>query len=270
MLNTTAFLIWFSMALGASESTVLEFWLHPKPEPKQWERSVLKNPEGTEIGVYYRGKFSVKRAQLAPDQIEYVFENDALVSSTFYFSEMEAPSAQALFDEWLKDKYPERPPEPSAVQKAADRVTTYFVRETETWKWVVNGSDITIRVSSNSRLPTALVEAVALGASMKGKTYPKVVKRYAQIHRRLMEGKTELDQVRALMGAEITPPLMKSDMRLVLAMMLSAAFRNAATHPTSPACQSPLLEEAAELAPQLRSQIRRLQRVCPASTKPQR
>ena len=129
---------------------------------------------------------------------------------------------------------------------------------------MVNGSDITIRVSSNSRLPTALAEAVALGAPMKGKAYPPVVKTYAQIHRRLMEGKTEIDEVRALIDVPMTPPLMKADMRLVLAMMLSAAFRNTATHPTAPACKIVLLEEAAQLAPQLTTQIQTLRRLCPA------
>lgn len=262
MLNTSAILIWFSMALGTSESTVLEFWLHPQPEPTQWERSVIKSPQGAEIGVYYRGKFEVKGAGLAPDQIEYVFENNALVSSTLYFSEMEASTAAALFNGWSKQKHPEKVAEPSAVQKAADRVSTYFVTETATWKWVVNGSDVTIRVSSNTRLPTALAEAVALGAPAKGKAYPKAVKAYAHIHRRLMDGKTELDQVRNLIDAPMTPPLMKADLRLVLAMMLSAAFRNAATHPTAPACQHPLLEEAAVLAPQLSTQIRTLKRLC--------
>ena len=264
MLNTTAILIWFSMAVGASESSVLEFWLHPNPEPKQWERSVLKDSTGNEIGVYYRGQFEPKGGRLTPDQIEYVFENNALISSTLYFSEVEAPAAQSLFNGWLHRTYGEQPPEPSAVQKAADRVTTYFVNAKDTWKWVVNGSDITIRVSSNDRLPTALAEAVALGAPSTTKTYSNTVRAYAQVHRRLVNGKTELDEVRALIEAQSTPPLMKADMRLVLAMMLSAAFRNAATHPTAPACQLDLLTEAATLAPRIKQQIKDLRRMCKA------
>jgi hypothetical protein len=71
-----------------------------------------------------------------------------------------------------------------------------------------------------------------------------------------------VDAVRTLIDAKAAPPLMKSDMRLVLAMMLSAAFRNAATHPTAPACQTKLLTEAAGLAPQLSPQIRKLQGLC--------
>lgn len=251
------------MALGASESTVLEHWLAPNPEPRQWERSVLKNPNGDQIGVYYRGKFEVRGMTLVPDQIEYVFEHDALVSSTLYFSEMEGPAAERLFNQWLAQTFGAQPMEPSAVQKAADRVTTYFAGTNATWKWAVNGADITVRQSSNARLPTALAEAVALGASpSKGQTYPKIVNQYAQIHRRLMNGKTEVDAVRTLIDAKDAPPLMKSDMRLVLAMMLSAAFRNAATHPTAPACQTKLLTEAAGLAPQLSPQIQKLQSLC--------
>jgi hypothetical protein len=262
-MNTSAILIWFSMALGASENTVIEHWLEPNPEPSQWERSILKNLQGTKIGVYYRGKFEVSTMSVVPDQIEYVFENDALISSTLYFSEMEGPAAEQLFNQWLSQTFGSTPIKPSAVQKAADRVTTYFAGSDDTWKWVVNGSDITIRRSSNTRLPTALAEAVALGAKpVRGRTHSTTVKQYAKIHHRLINGKTELDAVRSLLSAKDTPPLMKSDLRLVLAMMLSAAFRNAATHPTAPACQSKLLTEAALLAPQLTSQIQNLKSLC--------
>ena len=251
------------MALGASEHTAIEHWLAPNPEPAQWERSILKNPEGTEIGIYYRGKFEVGAMSVVPDQIEYIFEHDALISSTLYFSEIEGPAAQRLFNQWLTQTFGANPIKPSAVQKAADRVTTYFSSNDDTWKWVVNGSDITIRHSSNTRLPTALAEAVALGFKpLKGQLHSPTVKQYAKIHRRLINGKTEVDTVRSLLAAKATPPLMKSDLRLVLAMMLSAAFKNAATHPSAPVCQSKLLVEAGALAPQLGPQIEKLNSLC--------
>jgi len=262
-MNASAILVWFSMALGASESAVIEHWLAPNPEPEQWEQSILKNPQGAQIGVYYRGKFEVSTLTVVPDQIEYVFEHDALISSTLYFSEIEGPAAQQLFNQWLTHTFGSPPQKPSAVQKAADRVTTYFTGKNGTWKWVVNGSDITVRHSSNTRLPTALAEAVALGAKpSQGQTQSPIVMQYAKIHRRLINGKTEIDSVRSLLAAKATPPLMKSDLRLVLAMMLSAAFRNAATHPTAPACEAKLLTEAAKLAPQITAQIQKLKRLC--------
>ena len=255
-------LVWFSISLGTTESETLDYWQAPRPTPLQWEQAVLRTPKGKPIGVYYRGKFGPGHRGPTPNQIEYVFENKRLVSATYYFAEIDATEGQKLFNQWQSDTFNGATKEPSAVQKAADRVSTYFVTPNETWKWVVNGSDITIRLSSNTRLPTALAEAIALGAKTSEKSTLDAVRRYAHVHRRLIEGKTEIETVRALIEDEATPPLMTGDLRLVLAMMLSAAFRNAATHPTAPDCQTKLLEEAKSLAPQLANQMDQLRRLC--------
>lgn len=264
MLPSLLTLVWFSISLGATENEALNFWQTPRPTPLQWEQALLKTPEGKSIGVYYRGKFGGDNQGLTPSQIEYVFENGRLVSATYYFAEIDATDGQKLFNQWQSETFSGRTKEPSAVQKAADRVSTYFVGPNETWKWVVNGSDITIRRSSNTRLPTALAEAIALGAKSPQEIPADTVRRYAHVHRRLIEGKTETEAVRALLKDKATPPLMARDLRLVLAMMLSAAFRNAATHPTSPDCQTKLLDEAKSLAPQLAAQMNQLKRLCRA------
>ncbi|MGB0645632.1 MAG: hypothetical protein ACPGQS_00580 [Bradymonadia bacterium] len=264
MLTSLLSLVWFSVSLGATEKETLDFWQAPHPTPLQWEQAVLKTPNNKPIGVYYRGKFGQGGQGLTPNQVEYVFETGRLVSATYYFAEIDASEGQKLFNQWQTETFRGRTKEPSAVQKAADRVSTYFVSQDETWKWVVNGSDITIRRSSNSRLPTALAEAIALGANVPAKSILDVVRRYAYVHRRLIEGKTEIERVRALIEDKATPPLMASDLRLVLAMMLSAAFRNTATHPTAPDCQTKLLDEAKLLAPQLARQMDQLKRLCRA------
>ena len=264
MSDVFPFLIWFSLSLGASQDATLDHWVAPKPQPEAWYQSTLKSSDKTPIGVYLRGQFDPKPNEIRPSVIEHIFEADTLVVTTLYFARLTPAESKRVFNGWLQYEFGPRPPPPSATYQAKGRFTTYYVTPKATWKWVTDDEKLIARVSSNQRVPTALAEAVGLGATLSqdfGQS-TRTVSSYGQIHSQLLKGKAQLPQLRALLKDKQLPPLMKVDVELVVAMLLSAQFKNQASDKISPTCDRTLLDEAVRLAPSLNADIQKLRTQC--------
>ena len=258
------YLIWFSLSLGASQEAALNHWVAPKPQPKVWQQATLKSRTKAPIGIYLRGEFDPVTDQIRPSVMEHIFEKDKLVVTTLYFAQLSPAKTKKLFNGWLQYEFGPRPPTPSAVYETKGRVTTYYVTPSVTWKWVTDDGKLVARVSSNERVPTALAEAVALGYVLPTGvgTANGIVEAYAHTHRSLLNGETPLPKLRALLQEPTLPPLMKADVEMVIAMILSAQFKAKAQNKTSPSCDYGLLDEALALAPALGSDIQKLREQC--------
>ena len=229
-----------------------------------WERAVLKDELKKTFGVYLRGQLDPKRDKVRPNMIEHVFEHDRLVVTTLYFSRLKAQSSKRLFNAWLQNQFGHRPPPPSAVHQAGGRVTTYYVVGAQTWKWVTDDGKLVARVSSNTRVPTALAEAMALGYKTNAKLQriTSFTERYAKMHQKLLKGQKPLPALKKLHGEKALPPLMRRDVSLVIAMLLAADFSISMNLPSAPKCNEKLLDEALKYAPSLVVDIEKLRGRC--------
>lgn len=257
-------LIWFSLMMGVSEEAAIKHWTAPKPQPSTWQRAAIKHRDGRSVGVYLRAKFDSKTDEIRPWMTEYRFDDDKLVAATHYFSDLPEASAKRLFMGWYVNEFGVRPPKPAAVQRTKDRIATYFVTPSVTWKWVTDGTKMVARVSSNERLPTALAEAIALGYQHTTEEKRPYVERYAAIHRSIVGGGRPLSKLRELMRDDTLPPLMKSDMELLVAMLLAAEFKRKSKDRAKPTCVYALLDEAQALAPSLKRDLNKLRASCRA------
>ena len=86
--------------------------------------------------------------------------------------------------------------------------------------------------------------------------------RHMHTHRSLLSGETPLPKLRAILQEPTLPPLMKTDVEMVIAMILSAQFKAKAQKKASPSCDYGLLDEALALAPALVSDIPKLREQC--------
>lgn len=259
-----SYLIWFSLALGASEESTIRYWEQPNPQPRVWERAVFKDELNKPFGVYLRGELDPKKNKVRPSLIEHIFEQDRLVVTTLYFPRLKAQASKRLFNAWLQNQFGHRPPPPSAIHETRGRVTTYYVVGAQTWKWVTDDGKLIARVSSNTRVPTALAEAIALGFKTKAdpRAVSSVTERYANLHRRLLKGEKTLLALKQLHGEKALPPLMRRDVSLVIAMLLAADFSASMNLPSDPKCNEKLLDEALTYAPSLKIDIEKLRGKC--------